>query len=67
MLPCDAQNRIHLARDARVVNDDNRASARGDQSFKKTLVHIQRVGPDIDEHGPRSAQRKRVYGGDKGE
>ena len=52
--------RVHLARHAGVVHDDDRLGARRDRRFDLPLVEVERVGADVDEHRPRAAQHERV-------
>ena len=61
------EDRVHLAADAGVVNGDNGPGARGDQALKLALVQVQRVRPDVDEHGLGAAQDEGVGGGHEGE
>ncbi len=59
----DLHDLVHLAPDARVVHRHGRPRVFGDGALELTLVEVQSVRPDVDEHRPRAAQDKRVGGG----
>ena len=56
---------VHLARDARIMHDADGARARRDCTLYQRLVEVQRVGPDVHEHGGRATQHERIRRGDE--
>ena len=63
----DRAKRDTVASDARVVHRHYRPRSRGDGRLDQPLVQIQRIRPDVDEHGRRAAQHERIRGRDERE
>ena len=63
----DREDTVHLAGHSRIVNREDSLGLRANESLQKLLIQIQRVGPDVDKHWPRTAQHKGVDRGHKGE
>src|SRR3954471_22332584 len=56
----DRQNRVHLASDTGVVNNQYRTRTRCNQIFQQLLIDIERVWADISKDRLRTSQDKRV-------
>ena len=63
----NVKNRVHVAADPGIVDDDDRFRARRDEPFDLTLVDIQRVRADVGENRPCPAQGESISSGNKGE
>ena len=55
---------VHLAGDAAVVHGDDRPRPRRDRGLHRIGVDVQRVRPDVDEHGAPTRAHEGVRGGD---
>ena len=64
---CHAEDSLHLAADARVVDGHGGTRPICDQLLELPLVEVERVGPDVDEDRFRSTQHEGVGGRDEGE
>src|SRR5467141_420039 len=62
----ERHDRVHLAGNAAVVHRNDRARAWRNGTGDPGLVDVERIGPDIDEHGDTAAQHERVGGRHEG-
>ena len=62
----DVQQRIHLATDAGVVNGNDRARPRRDQSLNRRGIDVERIGPYVGKDGRSAVNDEGVRGRDEG-
>ena len=67
MLRGQLHDRIHLATDTSIVNDDNSFGSRCNELLQFCLIQIQSVRSYIDKDRPGAAQNESINGGDERE
>ena len=63
----DRHDRVHLAAHSGVVHGEDGAGAGRDRPLDEQFIEVERVGPDVYEHGTGAAEGDGIGRGDEGE